>query len=788
MARHQVSFSPSGRISLVEDGTSILDAALQVGEPIATECGGRGACGRCLVAILGGTIPDYCREGEEGGAPLVLSCQTPVQGPLTVRSSDEAEPPPLPARGEHTGADALANLSPWPLVLDPIVAASAGDLGVAVDVGTTTLQLLLLDLATGVVLAEAGAYNPQIPRGADVISRIVAAEKGLLAELAASVRAAVATMVTDAGARAAAPLDPRQLAERIRAYVVAGNLTMVHLLLARDPAGIRRVPSEPQALAFDPVPAADLGWPGGRAPVHTIPAVGGWVGGDIVAGLVRAGFPRAADGLSLYVDLGTNGEVALGGADFALACACSAGPAFEGGGIRCGMRADAGAVDGARIDLERGALDLSTIGAGPARGICGSGLISLADALFRAGWIDRTGRLTERLPPPLRVEGDWGRGVSLGAGVTLWERDLASLIRAKGAVFSGIRSLHGSLGEGAGAIERVVVSGNFGRFLNLPAAVGIGLLPDLPPGTSATCATARSRARRSRSSPAASGTSSPPTRRASPTWTSRSCRATWTSSWAPASCRTPRRSCCVWDARRPPAGPELPSGHPAARADLGVDEVRVRHVQQPRDPADHVLLELVLLRVGEAHQPEQLHHPLLLLGVESLVHQVGHLVERRRLARLALGHRQEVVRLRGREGEGALERGVHDRALLVGDLAVGPRDLQQQAGGRQPQRVLARLGRVFARGCDHPAFEKALDAVEQGHLPFRLSRSGPGRQGARRVTRASQTSFSRISIVCSSGAPAATLTRRLRTGRPSFSAARWATASRDSQGGDPISR
>jgi len=258
----------------------------------------------------------------------------------------------------------------------------------------------------------------------------------------------------------------------------------MHLLYGIDPSGIRRVPSEPATLAFAPVAAADLGWPGGAAPVHTIPATGGWVGGDIVAGLVRAGFSRALAGLGLYVDLGTNGEVALGGQDFALACACSAGPAFEGGGIRCGMRADAGAIDGARIDIDRAALELSVIGNSAPRGVCGSGLIALAEALWRAGWIDRSGCVTNRLPAALRVRGIWGTGIALSAdgSVALWERDLASLVRAKGAIFAGIRTLHAALGEGAGPVERVIVSGNFGRFLKLPAAVGIGLLPDLPLG------------------------------------------------------------------------------------------------------------------------------------------------------------------------------------------------------------------------------------------------------------------------------------------------------------------
>jgi uncharacterized 2Fe-2S/4Fe-4S cluster protein (DUF4445 family) len=472
---HQVTFSPSGRTTLVRDGATILQAAELAAEPIGAECGGRGACGRCMVRILGGEVPEYRILQREAGFPHVLACLTPVHGPLTVLPLGEAQLPKLISRDRNTGLAPLQAWAPWPLKLDPIVEShGAEDLGVAVDIGTTTLRLLLIRLSDGLITGEAGAYNPQIPRGADVISRIVAAEKGFLGELSSAVRGAVGSMIAEAAA-----------AGRIRGYVVAGNATMIHLLLAADPSGIRRVPSQPSALAFPPVDAAELGWPGAdRTPVYTVAAAGGWVGGDIVAGAVRAGFSRSPDAMSLYVDLGTNGEIVLGGADFALACACSAGPAFEGGGIRCGMRADRGAVDGASINAETGAVQLSVIGGGRVRGVCGSGLIALTDALFRAGWIDRGGQFTGRLPAGQRVEGKWGTALALSEDgkVALWERDLASLIRAKAAVFAGIRSLLGALGPGPHTIDRAIVSGNFGRFLNLPAALGIGLLPSLPLG------------------------------------------------------------------------------------------------------------------------------------------------------------------------------------------------------------------------------------------------------------------------------------------------------------------
>lgn len=462
------------------DGATILQAAQLAFEPLRAECGGRGACGRCLVRIVDGQVPEYRILQREAGFPHVLACLTSVHGPLTILPLVEAELPKLATRDQNIGLAPLEAWAPWPLGLEPIVATDGdADLGAALDIGTTTLRLLLVRLSDGVVIGEASAYNPQIPRGADVISRIVAAEKGLLGELSSSVRSAVGAMISEAAAVGEA--DP----DRIRGYVVAGNVTMIHLLLAVDPSGIRRVPSEPRALAFPPVDASDLGWPGRkRSLVYSVPAAGGWVGGDIVVGAVRVGFSRCFEGTSLYIDLGTNGEIVLGGAEFALACACSAGPAFEGGGIRCGMRADRGAIDGARIDQEMGRLQVSTIGGGRVRGVCGSGLIALTDALFRAGWIDRSGRFTDRLPTQQRVEGKWGVAAALSEDgkVALWERDLASLVRAKAAVFAGIRSLLSTLGSGENPIERAIVSGNFGRFLNLPAALGIGLLPDLPLG------------------------------------------------------------------------------------------------------------------------------------------------------------------------------------------------------------------------------------------------------------------------------------------------------------------
>ncbi|MGB7762139.1 MAG: 2Fe-2S iron-sulfur cluster-binding protein, partial [Bryobacteraceae bacterium] len=254
MPFHPVRFSPSGRSTSAAEGSSILRAAELAAEPVRAECGGRGACGRCLVRILEGQVPEYRVLRRESGFAQVLACLTPVHGPLTVEPLVEAQLPKLVSSDRYVGIEVLPAWAPWPLELDPLVEfGEPDDLGVALDIGTTTLRLLLIRLSDGVIVGEAGAYNPQISKGADVISRIVAAEKGGLGELASAVRLAVVSMISEAAA--AGGLD----SERIRGYVVAGNLTMIHLLLGENPSAIRRVPSQPRALAFAPVDPAGLG-------------------------------------------------------------------------------------------------------------------------------------------------------------------------------------------------------------------------------------------------------------------------------------------------------------------------------------------------------------------------------------------------------------------------------------------------------------------------------------------------------------------------------------------------
>ncbi|MFW5837145.1 MAG: ASKHA domain-containing protein [Desulfovibrionaceae bacterium] len=353
-------------------------------------------------------------------------------------------------------------------------------LGAAVDIGTTTLGLRLIDLDTGRVLAETGALNPQIACGLDVISRINYAQReGGLAELARLIRRGLARLLRQACERAGC--DPGD----VLAVSAAGNTVMVHLWLGLDPDRLRLAPYTPTVMAPLGLRARDLGLPANPfAPVEIAPAVGSYVGGDVTAGLFQTDIPTS-DPVSLYIDIGTNGEAAVGNADFLLACACSAGPAFEGAGLTCGMRASQGAVERVEIDPDTGVPALSVIGDVPARGVCGSGVISLLARLFRTGWLDAAGRLDRsRECERIRQRGRKAEYVLAfpgeGPEVYVTENDISAAIRAKAAIFAGCRRLLEQVGLDFGDIERVMVAGGFGRFLDVEDAVTLGLLPDMP--------------------------------------------------------------------------------------------------------------------------------------------------------------------------------------------------------------------------------------------------------------------------------------------------------------------
>jgi uncharacterized 2Fe-2S/4Fe-4S cluster protein (DUF4445 family) len=270
--------------------------------------------------------------------------------------------------------------------------------------------------------------------------------------------------------------------------IVAGNTTMTHILLGLDPKYIRLSPYTPVANFLPPVRARSLGIGVGKH-VHlfTFPCVASYVGGDIVSGVVGVGLHQSPK-LTLYMDIGTNGEIVVGDSDWMITAACSAGPAFEGGGIKHGMIAAAGAIQDVTIDPVSLEPEVSTIGGEKPKGICGSGLINIIAALLEAGAIGQNGKFnTELKSQRIRRGGDGYEYLlskesetQTGKDIVITEVDIDNLIRAKAAMYAGCRTLLSSVGISLSALEQVIIAGAFGSHIDIERSITIGLLPDIP--------------------------------------------------------------------------------------------------------------------------------------------------------------------------------------------------------------------------------------------------------------------------------------------------------------------
>jgi uncharacterized 2Fe-2S/4Fe-4S cluster protein (DUF4445 family) len=356
-------------------------------------------------------------------------------------------------------------------------------LGLAVDIGTTTVGAYLGDLRTGELVAHASAFNGQVSRGEDVISRIIYARQPERArELQERVIETINLLIDEMSAREG--IAP----EQITLAMVAGNTTMIHLFLGLEPHHIRLEPYIPAAARFPPVPAARLGLhmhPEGL--VDCLPAVGAYVGGDITAGALRTGMHRE-DPLTLFIDVGTNGEMVLGNSEWLIACACSAGPAFEGAGATSGMPALPGAIE--QVWIDPGTLEptWTAIGGAAPLGICGSGMISLLGEMRVAGVIDKSGRIAAHGRSPRVRTGEegpeyvvvWAAEAGGGSDIVLTETDIQNLLRAKAAIYAGASVLCDSVGLDITDVERVLIGGGFGKHVDVEKAIQIGLLPDMP--------------------------------------------------------------------------------------------------------------------------------------------------------------------------------------------------------------------------------------------------------------------------------------------------------------------
>lgn len=370
-----------------------------------------------------------------------------------------------------------------------LIGLEAGDtrnsqLGVAIDIGTTTLYVQLIDLTSGQVLAQSSDYNSQISCGEDLISRIVYAQKeGNLQRLQELVGKTLSKLIGEVLEKSG-----RRLSE-IADVVAGGNTTMVHLLLGVNPKYLREEPFIP---TFTFGPSLTPGEVGLDLPdttrLHLVPSRASWMGGDIVAGVLGSGMFQT-EKLTLYIDLGTNGEIVLGDKDWLLACSCSAGPAFEGGTIKHGMRATRGAIEQIRVGKDTYEPMILTIGQTRPKGICGSGLIDAVAELFLAGVLDQRGRYNAGIETSRLREGEagpeyvlaWADDTSIKRDIVLTEADVDNLIRTKGAIFAGISALLDSMKLPLEAVEQFIVAGGFGHYLQVDKAITIGLFPEIAP-------------------------------------------------------------------------------------------------------------------------------------------------------------------------------------------------------------------------------------------------------------------------------------------------------------------
>jgi len=355
---------------------------------------------------------------------------------------------------------------------------------VAVDIGTTSNVVYLVEMKSGQVVDTAIAYNGQIACGEDVISRIVYTKReGGLEHLQRLVIQTLNGLIEEVCQRQ--DISPTH----IHRMTVAGNTTMIHLFLALWPEPIRREPFIPTVNHPLPVRARELGLHiNPEATVDCLPGIGSYVGADITAGVLSSKM-FATEMLTLFIDVGTNGEIVLGNNDWLISCACSAGPAFEGSGVRSGMRATLGAIEEVWVNTDTYEPTYRTIGGVPPQGICGSGIIALLAEMFVTGVIDKGGKLNHDLDSSRIRKGGHGWEYVIAwmdetqhknEDIVITEVDIENLLRAKAAIYAGFSVLVQSVGLQLADVEQVLIGGAFGKYIDVEKAIQIGLLPDMP--------------------------------------------------------------------------------------------------------------------------------------------------------------------------------------------------------------------------------------------------------------------------------------------------------------------
>ena len=459
-----IEFYPDNKQIKVDASKSILEASTALGIYLASVCNGLGTCGKCKVIVEEGEVEakktNLLTEEERKGN-YYLACLTYPRSDLKVIIPNESR------LGKHQILEHTRGIQK-----DVLVGEEAG---VAVDVGTTTVVAYLVDLTNNNIVDSASGYNKQMILGGDVLTRInYAKEHGvdrLNNLLVETINELLEKLLDDRGKVV------------IRELTAAGNTTMTYMLLNKDPEVIKENKDLKEFKVAHRVDAKELGINSGGS-LYTLPSVASYVGGDIVADIIASDMYKSEE-VSMLIDVGTNGEIAIGCRDWLVACSTSAGPAFEGGEVSCGMRATTGAIDGVVIneDLE---LEYGTIHNDKPRGICGSGFIDLVADLFLRGIIDYSGKFVDRGMDRV-METEMGTGFLVASGdetatgkdIVITEKDIEGILLSKAAIYAGASTLT-QVGTGFDELERIYVAGGFGYHLDVENSIVLGLLPDLP--------------------------------------------------------------------------------------------------------------------------------------------------------------------------------------------------------------------------------------------------------------------------------------------------------------------
>jgi uncharacterized 2Fe-2S/4Fe-4S cluster protein (DUF4445 family) len=539
--RYIIAFQPEGLRTEVAKDESVLIASQRCGIHIDALCSGRGKCGKCVIRVGHGEVtpPTPSEMGVlskaeiEGG--IRLACQTYPASDLIIHVPNASRPvsskiltwglelpitlnPYLRAMSRELDMPTLQDqrsdeerlrkalkcrsvdlqlLRRLPRLLrkgdwrisatiyrDEIIDLGGDGLyGAAADVGTTTIVVYLIDLVSGNVVAVESDYNAQIPYGEDVISRIAytTREKDGLGLLQKLVVETLNKLVTRAAEQA--KVDK----ERVYEIVCAGNTIMTSILLGIDPSSIATAPYVPPVTGMIKVKAREVGVEMGQGGyLRTIPSISGYVGADVVADVLVSGLHRR-EGVSLLIDIGTNGEVVLGNRHGMLAASCAAGPALEGAEIAFGMRGMAGAIEKAAIRPDTYEVFYQTIGGGKPRGICGSGLVDALSSLAITGLVDRTGRMRsgqQQTAGRSQVEFVLAKAseTAIGKDITITQRDVRNLQLAKSAIYTGCSILMKMTNAKPDDLKNVFIAGAFGNYIDPVSAIVIGMFPDVPIG------------------------------------------------------------------------------------------------------------------------------------------------------------------------------------------------------------------------------------------------------------------------------------------------------------------